>query len=313
MFARSISAVVAGAVILFAAGCTSNGSAFNPPGGSHLTFKHMYISDDSSPGHVYVYDLPVTSSSSPVATVAVGIDPAMLFVDAKGRLFVPEFTDTSTTVQVFKTPLTAASSPAFDLTTSQTDPGAVAEDAAGNVYVADVDSGGYIDAYHGPVNGAASPSYTISNNGVGNSGLEDPYDIAVAPNGDIYASDTKDINQFTPPFSSASTPSSSVTPNQDNYGLRVDTQGRVFVADATADGEIDVYTQPFPASGNGLRSFAINVSTTYVLGMAFDGSGNLWTVDGNGVLWEIKAPITSSSTAQQVLTVTNGYGIAFGP
>jgi hypothetical protein len=313
VFVRLTLAVAACCTLLFAAGCTSNGTAFNPPGGGHLTFKHMYISNLSNPAQVYVYDLPVTSSSSPVATVNVGTDPGMLFVDAKGRLFVPEFTNTSTTVQVFQTPLTAASSPAFDLTTSQSDPAAVAEDAAGNVYVADVQFGGYIDVYDGPVNGAASPSYTISNNGVGSSGLKDPYDIAVAPNGDLYASDTKDINQFTPPFSSASLPTASVTPNQNNYGLRVDTQGRVFVADATANGEIDVYTQPFPASGNGLRSFGINVSTRGLYGMAFDGNGNLWTVDGNGVLWEIKAPITASSTAQQVLTGTNGYGIAFGP
>jgi len=294
------------------ASCTSNGTAYNPPGGHTLTYKHMYLSDDSSPGHIYVYDLPVTSSSSPVATLTTPVtEPAMLFVDAKGRLFVGTYS--GTTLPVYKLPLTASSSALFNLTSSQSSPASIAEDAAGNVYVADeTGSGGYIDAYNGPVNAAASPSYTISNNGVGSSGLEYPYDIAVAPNGDIYASDSNDINQFTPPFSSASVPSASVTPNQDNYGLRVDSQNRVFVADATTDGVIDVYTQPFPASGNNLRSFGLTAGSTDY-GMAFDGSGNLWTVDSNGVVWEIKAPITASSTATQVLTGTNGYGIAFGP
>jgi hypothetical protein len=312
VFARLILAVAACCTLLFAAGCTSNGAAFNPPGGSHLTFKHMYISDLLSPGHIYIYDLPVTSSSTAAATLTTSVaKPAMLFVDAKGRLFVGTFS--GTTVPVYKLPLTASSTALFDLTASQSYPGAVAEDAAGNVYVADVQFGGYIDVYDGPVNGAASPSYTISNNGVGPSGLEFPLDIAIAPNGDLYATDAQDVNQFTPPFSSASTPTASVTPNQNNYGLRVDTQGRVFVANATTNGTIDVYTQPFPASGNGLRSFGINVSTRDLYGMAFDGNGNLWTVDGNGVLWEIKAPITASSSAQQVLTGTHGYGIAFGP
>lgn len=291
------------------AGCQSTGRAFNPPGGV-TTFKHMYVSNDDNPGVIYVYTLPVTAASTPVASVTVGEFPGMLFVDARGRLFVPEFYS-ATTVQVFSLPLTAASTPLFDLTTSQDDPNAVTEDASGNVYVADEDSGGYIDIYNGPVTGAASPSSTISNNAVGTSGLKYPYDIAIAPNGDLYASDTSDINQFTPPFTAASVPSASVTPNQDNYGLRVDSSNRVFVANASADGIVNVFTQPITNSST--PAFNLSVSGTYVKGLAFDGSGNLWAVDGNNALWEVKAPITSSSTATKILTLTEGYGIAFGP
>lgn len=292
------------------AGCKSTGVAYNPPV-PRILYHHLYISNGSTAGTITVYDLPVTSSSAPSATVSVGTDPGMLFVDGKGRLFVPEFSGASHTVQVFRTPLTASSTLAFALTTSQPDPANVAEDASGNVYVGDVDSGGYIDIYNGPVNGAASPSRTMSNNGVGASGLKFPYDIAIAANGDLYASDTSDINQFSPPFTAASVPSASATPNFDNYGLRVDPQNRIFVANASADGVVNVYTQPF--TNTSTPAFNLNVSGTYLYGLAFDGSGNLWTVDGNGVLWEIKAPISSSSTATQVLTGTNGYGIAFGP
>ena len=292
------------------AGCRGNGTAFNPPGGS-LTFKHMYVSNNDNPGLIYVYTLPVSAASTPVATVTVGEFHAMLFVDAKGRLFVPEFYSSATTVQVFKLPLTAASTPLFDLTTSQPEPDAVTEDASGTVYVADERSGGYIDIYNGPVTGAASPSSTISNNAVGNSGLMYPYDIAIAPNGDLYASDYQDINQFTPPFIASSVPSASVTPNQDNYGLRVDSNNRVFVADASADGIVNVYTQPVTNSST--PAFNLSVSGTYVVGLAFDGSGNLWAVDANNALWEVTAPITSSSTATKILTLTEGYGIAFGP
>lgn len=61
-------------------------------------------------------------------------------------------------------------------------------------------------------------------------------------------------------------------------------------------------------------AFNISVNAGAALyGLAFDGSGNLWTVDNNSDIWEIKAPITSSSTATQVLTGMQGYGIAFGP
>jgi hypothetical protein len=292
------------------AGCQSTGTAFNPPGGV-TTFKHMYLSNDAVSGEIFVYGLPVTAASTPVATVSAGTNPGELFVDSSGRLFVPQFSSTVPEVLVYNLPLTASSTPAFTLSTSQDAPESVAQDSSGNIYVADTDSGGYIDIYHGPVNGAASPSATISNNAVGNSGLKDPYDIAIAPNGDLYASDFDDINQFTPPFTAASVPSASAAPNQDNYGLRVDSNNRVFVANASADGILNVYTQPFTNAST--PAFNISVSGTYLYGMAFDGSGNLWTVDDNGVVWEIKAPITSSSTATQILTGTTGYGIVFGP
>jgi streptogramin lyase len=181
----------------------------------------------------------------------------------------------------------------------------------GNIYVADVDAGGYVDIYDAPVDAAASPSTTISNNSIGASGLVYPYGIALGPNGDLYASDYEDINQFTPPFTSSSVPSASVTPNDDNYGVRVDSSGRIFVANASGDGIVNVYTEPLTNAST--PTFNLSVSSTHILGLAFDGSGNLWAVDGNGAVWEVAAPITSSSTATQVLTGTNAYGITFGP
>ncbi len=278
---------------------------------SVVTFKHMYLSNDAAGGEIFVYDLPVTAASTPVATVSAGTDPGELFVDSGHRLFVPQFSSTVPEVLVYNLPLTASSTPAFTLSTSQDEPESVAQDSAGNIYVADTQGGGYIDIYTHPVNAAASPSATISNNAVGNSGLKDPYDIAVAPNGDLYASDAQDINQFTPPFSASSVPSASVTPNQDNFGLRVDSNNRVFVADATTNGTIDVFTQPFTSASS--RAFGLVLSGEYITGMAFDGSGNLWAVDGAHAVWKIPAPITSSSTATQILTGTGGYGIVFGP
>lgn len=289
-------------------GCTSSGTAYNPPGRSTLAYHHLYVTNQTNA--VDVYDLPITSSSTPAAIVSVSSDPAMVFVDAKGRLFVGHFG--STTVEVFKTPLTSSSTPAFTLTSSNDSPDDIAEDASGNVYTCDTDTGGYIDIFDGPVDGNASPSATISNNGVGTSGLEHPYGCAVAANGDFYASDTSDINQYTPPFTSSSVPSASVAPNDDNYGLRVDSQNRVFVADATGNGVVDVYTQPVTNSST--PAFALTFhSGTAVFGIAFDGSGNLWAIDSDNNLWEVTAPITASSTPTQVLTGLVGYGIAFGP
>ena len=307
---RSLSIATAIAALgALLAGCHGAGS-YNPPvTGIH----HMYVSSHNS-GDVYEYTLPITSTSTASVTLSTGLTAAgMLFVDSNNRLYVPDFSLGASIVNVYSLPLTSASTTAFVLTTAQSTAEDVAEDASGNIYVADADAGGYIDEFAGPVDSSRSPSYTISNNAVGGTGLEFPYGIVFASNGDLYASDTNDINQFTPTLSSGSIPSASVTPNQNNFGIRADSSGRVFVANASANGVINVYVTPM--TNVSTPAFNLNVSSADILGIAFDGSGNLWAVDSNETLWKIPAPITSSSTATSVLTTlpSDAYGIAFGP
>jgi len=231
------------AVALVLAGCMSSGTAFNPPGGTASTFKHMYLTNGSA-SLIYVYNLPITSTSTAAVTLSSPIAiPGMLFVDKTGRLFVGNFS-TSKTLDVYNLPLTASSTPAFTLTTSQFQPDAVTEDAAGNVYVADAVSGGYIDIYSGPVNSSVSPSSTISNNAVGTYGLNSPFDLAFGPNGDLYVTSASAIDQFAPPLSSGSLPNAEATPNVDNFGLRTDSSSRVFVANASANGIITFHARP---------------------------------------------------------------------
>lgn len=301
------------ALVLLLAGCTSSGTAFNPPGGGVRPLKHMYLSLDS--GSLQIYNVPVTSSSTPSGTITGLGNPRELFVDGKGRLFVPLDAGSGQTVNVYSSPVTSASAPAFVLTTIGTAIEDTTEDAAGNVYeTADVSSTCCIDVFTGPVNSAATASFEINSNAVTPNGLGDPYGLAFDSSGtNLYVSSTRSILKYAPPITSASTPAANVTPNQDNYGLAVDSSNRIFVADATVDDTIDVYTQPFTNAST--RAFGLQVTPAGVVyGMAFDGSGNLWVVQSGGTVWEIKAPITASSTPVQVLTgVTSAYGIAFGP
>ena len=155
------------------------------------------------------------------------------------------------------------------------------------------------------------PVRKITANGVAPNGLGYPYGMGFDTSGNMYVSSTTSIIKFTTPINSTSVPAANVIPNQDNYGLLVDAAGRVFVANATVDGTIDVFTQPF--QNGSTRSFGINVVGTYIQGTAFDGSGNLWCVDSTGAVWENLAPISATSTATKILTVAKAYGIAFGP
>ncbi len=304
----------AGAVLaLLLAGCTSSGTAPNPPGGHVGTLKHMYLSIRAAAGSIQIYNLPVTSASIPSGTIAGLSYPEELFVDHAGRLFVPLYYGAKT-VNVYSSPITSASTPAFVLTTIDDNLEDTTEDAAGNVYVSSIYSiTCCIDVFNGPVNSSATANFSINSNGVTPNGLGYPFGLAFDSSGNLYVSGASSIIKFTPPITSASTPAANVTPNADNYGLVVDSSNRVFVANATTDGTVDVYTQPFPTSGNNLRAFGLVVSTTPISGMAFDGSGNLWAIAGGLRVWEVKAPITAASTATQVLTVSGARGIAFGP
>ena len=302
-------------LVLGLAGCNSSSSPGPPP---PFEGHHMYLSTSGAPGTVQIYNLPVTATSTATGAVTGLNRPEELYVDHAGRLFVPingNPANTGTTVQVYGTPLTSASTPAFTLTVSHAPPENTVEDSAGNVYVSVLPSSSCcIDIFPGPVTGNATAGSEITSNGVTPNGLGSPFGMAFDSSGNLYASSTTSIIKFTPPINSASTPAANVIPNVDNWGLLVDASNNVYVANATVDGTIDVFNQPF--QNGSTRAFGILVtsgSSSFIQGMTFDASGNLWCTTGNGKVWEITAPITSSSTATNILTVTNAYGIVFGP
>jgi hypothetical protein len=290
------------------ASCTSKSTS--PPVPTPAPLTHMYLSLQIVAGSLQIYNVPVTAASTPSGTITPLNDPAELFIDKAGRLFVP--IGGGTTVQAYASPVTSASTPAFTLTTLHAAPESVTEDSAGNVYVGVLNTNMCcIDIFPGPVSANATAGSEITANGVTPNGLGYPYGMGFDTSGNMYVSSTTSTIKYTPPINSASVPAANVLPNQDNYGLLVDATGRVFVANATVDGTIDVFTQPF--QNGSTRSFGINVVGTYIQGTAFDGLGNLWCVDSTGAIWEILAPISATSTATKILTVAKAYGIAFGP
>ncbi len=298
--------------LLILGGCSSSSTTPTTP--TPPPSKHMYLSlAVNTTGSLQIYTTPVTSTSVPTGSI-INLDaPEELFVDTAGRLFVPFDGPTANTkVNVYTTPVASGASPAFILTTLSTGNEDVTESGAGTVYVSVVNSATCcIDIFPGPVSANATAASEITANGVTPHGLGDVYGVAFDSLGNLYASSMSSIIKLTPPISAASTPAANVTPNSNNWGLLVDASNRVFAANATVDGTVDVFTQPF--QNGSARAFGLSVSAKHVTGMAFDSSGNLWCVDGNGAIWEGLAPISSTTTFTNVLTVTNAYGIAFGP
>lgn len=257
----------------------------------------MYLSTQNG---VAIYDSPVTPQSTPHARV-VGVPGGReLFVGPNGRLFVPM----RSTVAVYNSPVLASKGPAFTLRSPQGPPEDVGEDPDGDVYVSVPAC--CIEVFDAPLSRDVAPSWTISPGA--------PYGIAFDQSGDLYASGETSIVRYATTITPLSTPAAQVTLFQNGHnfgGLVVDAAGRVFVANATAQGTVDVYEPPLTSQSP--RSFALSVATTPVTQIAFDGSGNLWAVDSTGDVWMFRAPIGPSSAKGKVLSVRGAYGIAFGP
>lgn len=309
--------------------CNGGGSAYNPPGGHSgggggggTQFKHMYVAGSTCAGSgsssIYVFNLPVTSSSTPAQTDAApaGDEVEEIYADSKGRLFVPIYKcngSAYTSVAVFDSPVTSSSQPAFALTASASWPENVAEDKSGNVYVSiEGPTDCCIDVFDGPVSGNMTDSLSVGANGGGANPLNSPYGMAFDGNGNLYVSSGSSILEYATPLTASSAPTASVTPNDDEYGIAVDSSNRIFVSNATGKGMISVFTQPFTSSSSPAFNITLT-SGTPVYGLAFDGSGNLWATDNNNQVWEIAAPISASSTPSKILTVPDAYGITFGP
>lgn len=320
--------VFACAVALSISACNGGGSTYNPPGGHSggggggTQLKHMYVAGSSCAGggssSIYVFNLPVTSSSTPAQTDSApsGDEIEEIYADSKGRLFVPIYKcdgSAYTSVAVFDSPVTSSSQPAFTLTASASWPEDVAEDKNGNVYVSiEGPTDCCINVFDGPVGGNMTDSLSLSNNPANAEPLDEPYGIAFDSNGNLYVSSSGSIQEYATPLTSSSAATAVVTPNEDDYGVAVDASNRVFVSNAAGKGMISVFTQPFTSSSTPAFNITLTSGTT-VYGLAFDDKGNLWATDNNNQVWEITAPISASSTPSKILTVPDAYGITFGP
>ena len=132
---------------------TTEGVAFDPA-------LNMYITNapGGAPSNVYVYAPPYTGV--PVQTAGVAGSYRKDIASAT-QLFVAAPIALPGRIDVYTLPITAASVPAFAITTGVSTPEAVALDSAGNLYVGNLNNH-TVTVYAPPFSAASAPTVTLT-------------------------------------------------------------------------------------------------------------------------------------------------------
>jgi hypothetical protein len=163
------------------------------PYGIYLSGSKLYVLED---GYVDVFNLPVTSSSTPVATLTMsGYSYSAAAVDSKGNLWIGCYEECGTTsssvagyygaIYEYTTPFSASGQgPAIKLTMpasgfSSYYPTGIGFDASGNLYVENYEGGaeeGGLLEYAAPITSSSTPVY-----GIETASFYYPFGMAIAP------------------------------------------------------------------------------------------------------------------------------------
>ena len=268
-------------------------------------------------GNVYVMDKAsggvLESIGGSVFTLSTSLPstPQQIAVDESGNVY----TVGSGTSAIQKLQLAGAGSPATYTATSLSytpatgtpSPSAVAVDAAGNVYVADYQSGG------ASIYKLSLTANTLQTQTTVATGLSNPVSLAVDGAGNIYAADqgAHAVLKFAPGLSAGvyayvnSTLLSSVTP----VAVAVDAAGDVYVQDMASVSVLEI-----PVSGPSTATVLTGLSSPS--GLAVNGQGNVYSADTslNHIVKVVRNATTenfgTSTSTTYSATLTNAGNLA---
>jgi hypothetical protein len=297
---RTIAMALAAGLIL--AACSSSTTTTNPPPAPPPAppppppppgSEHLYLGQDDIPGKILVYNLPLTSSSTPVVMVPYDADVS-LSVNAT-TLAANRLSDY--TVSFFQLPLTSASIPYATI------PVGLLESPlflpTGALYLSAPDT---INVYTPPFTSASTSTGRVLTPNLTAHGL------AIDPNGTVYAANATQIDVIT---GGAVITTLTAAPGTEFDALAASAT-QLFACEGTGfASHVFIYSLPLTATAT--PSVIMNSGTVGIGGCALDASGNLYISWGPTVV-VFAPPFTSTSTSTLSLSINGGAsGIAIGP
>ncbi|HEV2909566.1 MAG TPA: hypothetical protein VGX02_09855 [Candidatus Eremiobacteraceae bacterium] len=232
------------AEIFFPFSSSATVSTFAPAGVSDvkdLAFDsagNLYVSTLGN--QVFVFAHPVSSASTPVATITlpIGGNPLFITIDSANNLWVSDVNNDL--VYEFTGPFSGSSTPApaKTLSTDLINPEGLAFDSAGNLYVGDASSGD-IEIFAAPITNGETPNATKL------TGATNVRDLAFDQAGNLYAGlFGGTILRYNAPTAGGGAPSitDSSTGIANGYFLTFDSAGNLYVSDGISTKNVYEFT-----------------------------------------------------------------------
>ncbi len=288
---KSHAILVASAGGLMLAACSGSTATTAPP--TTTAAQHLYIGQDAIPGNILIYDLPLTASSTPAATVPYNADVSLSLNGttlAANRL-------SDYTVALFRLPLTSASVPYATLPVGLIETPLLLP--SGPLYLGAPDG---IHVYTAPFTSASTSSSLVATPSVS------AHSLAIDPNGTVYAANANRIDVITGGSVTMTLAAAAGT----EFDALTASATQLFACEGTGFAS-HVFVYALPLTPTATPTVIMNSGTVGVDGCALDASGNLYVTWGPTVV-VFAPPFTSTSTSTLTLSINGGgSGIAIGP
>lgn len=286
--------------------------------------KILAVDTVSGTNNIGVYDLPITATSTPVATIPESSVWGLTF-DNAGRLFV----DVGGQIQVFDQPISTGAKPAFVINAPSGHEllfqGGLAFDSSGDLFV----GGGRtpngchwycthpasVSVLDAPISGSSAIAFTfVESNGL----IDVVSNAAFDRSGNLWAvlDNGGPLDETAPPFNGNSQTQTVLSPPYTiPEGVAFDSAGNMYVSTGVAtgsgvEGDIIEYDPPFTGSSQPTLLFS-NTTFDDGYGIALDTSGNMYAGTTSG-LFMFSPPFTA--TGAPVVTLPGSFGhLAVGP
>lgn len=309
---RKFSGVLA--LVGLLAGCNATTTPTPAP---IVVAQHLYVGDNTTPGTVQVYTLPITAASTAAFSFASD-NVVAVTIDANGNAAV---LDNTGNLKFFMAPLSAQSTPAAVFTNgSATNNGSISFLSTGDFFVGSASN--RVNRFNAPFTNASTPAAFVTD-----ASMVAAYGTAVDASQNLYISNARTgtgatcstgaqtcstLLVYAPPYTGTPT----ITPKVTSSGYRkMAVSGSVlYVCSATGTSRVDAYTLPLTAAS--VPVFAITTGVNVPASIAFDASGNMYVGNfGNSTITVYAPPFSAASAPVVTLTFPGTFlifGIAIG-